>query len=87
MDKTELLGCLEEADSQEAGALLRSELSEALAEIMQEEVEALCQGLRSVVAIGTHASVKARWDAEPSYRPKNLAGHIEERGWPSALAR
>jgi len=46
MDKTELLGCLEQADSQEAGALLRSalraNLREALVEIMQEEVEALC---------------------------------------------
>jgi len=46
MNKTELSACLEQADSKEAGALLRSALRdkmrEALMEIFEEEVQGLC---------------------------------------------
>ena len=46
MDKAELTACLEQADSKEAGALLRSTLRnkmrEALMEIFEEEVQGLC---------------------------------------------
>lgn len=46
MDKAELSACLEQADSKEAGALLRSALRnkmrEALMEILEEEVQGLC---------------------------------------------
>jgi uncharacterized protein (DUF2235 family) len=33
-----------------------------------------------------HNSVKARWDADSSYRPKNLAEYIQKNGWPDKLA-
>ena len=46
MDKAELRACLEQADSKEAGALLRAALRnnmrEALMEIFEEEVQGLC---------------------------------------------
>lgn len=32
-----------------------------------------------------HKSVKARWDQNPKYRPKNLVKYIEENGWPTVL--
>ena len=46
MDRTELMACMEQADSKEAGALLRAALRnkmrEALMEIFEEEVQGLC---------------------------------------------
>ena len=46
MDKAELSACLEQADSKEAGALLRdalrNKMREALMEIFEEEVQGLC---------------------------------------------
>jgi len=32
-----------------------------------------------------HDSVKQRWDADASYRPKNLLDYINEHGWPDNL--
>ncbi len=46
MNRTELMACMEQADSKEAGALLRAALRnkmrEALMEIFEEEVQGLC---------------------------------------------
>lgn len=28
-----------------------------------------------------HESVKARWDADPSYRPKKLKARVDKNGW------
>ncbi|MEA3298697.1 MAG: DUF2235 domain-containing protein [Pseudomonadota bacterium] len=39
--------------------------------------------LRAPLSI--HPSVKARWDADPGYRPKNLAAHLESHGWGTLL--
>lgn len=32
-----------------------------------------------------HKSVKARWEADSSYRPRNLRRYIEAHGWPNRL--
>ena len=32
-----------------------------------------------------HDSVKKRWDADETYRPKNLAEYVEKKGWPEIL--
>lgn len=32
-----------------------------------------------------HASVRARWDADSRYRPRNLAAYLEREGWPQSL--
>ena len=32
-----------------------------------------------------HRSVKRRWERDSSYRPRNLATFIDERGWPTRL--
>src|SRR5690606_18187635 len=37
--------------------------------------------------LSIHPSVKARWDADPGYRPKNLAAHLESHGWGTLLPR
>ncbi len=33
--------------------------------------------------IGIHASVKARFEVDPKYRPKNLVSYLEAHGWPA----
>ncbi|MGL4711611.1 MAG: DUF2235 domain-containing protein, partial [Shewanella sp.] len=37
------------------------------------------------VPVLLHHSVKARWDQDPQYRPKNLQTYIEHYGWPEPL--
>lgn len=32
-----------------------------------------------------HASVRKRWDADPKYRPKNLAAYLEANDWPTLV--
>lgn len=32
-----------------------------------------------------HKSVKDRWDADPDYRPQELAKYVDEHGWPDPL--
>jgi uncharacterized protein (DUF2235 family) len=34
-----------------------------------------------------HRSVKARWDAQANYRPKNLQVYIRQNGWPESFAQ
>lgn len=34
---------------------------------------------------GIHRSVKARYEADPKYRPRNLEDYLEAHGWPDAL--
>lgn len=35
---------------------------------------------------GIHRSVKARWEADPEYRPENLRDYLDVHGWPVSLA-
>ena len=39
----------------------------------------------ALVPVLLHHSVKARWDQDPKYRPKNLQTYIEHYGWPEQL--
>lgn len=33
-----------------------------------------------------HESVRQRWDADPKYRPRNLAAYVEANGWPTLVS-